>query len=94
MYSFIKSLKTATLENITVFEAMKKNRNVIRRIGRKVISKCIGTTLLTKGLEFNTVVILDAHKFDDHKKLYVAVSRACKSLHIFTDSLIINPYRS
>jgi len=41
---------------------MKKQKNILRRIGRKIFGKCMGTTLLTKGLEFDTVVILNAHK--------------------------------
>lgn len=94
MFSYLKALKIASLENLEVIEAMRRNRNVIRRLGRKVLARCIGTTLLTKGLEFDVVVILDAHKFDSHKKLYVAISRACKSLHIFTNSLVLSPYRN
>lgn len=83
--SFLRSLKDAGQSNISVCEAMKKGRNFIRRYGRKVHGKCIGTTLLTKGLEFDTVVILDAHRFDCPKHLYVALTRCCKKLIIFTE---------
>ena len=31
-------------------------------MGRKIERKCIGTTLLTKGLEFDTVVLIEADK--------------------------------
>ncbi|MFV1977526.1 MAG: hypothetical protein ACC651_17435 [Candidatus Scalindua sp.] len=44
-------------------------------MGRKIKGKCIGTTLLTKGLEFDTVAILNARKFDCPKNLYVALTR-------------------
>lgn len=91
--SFISVLKLAASEKITVYEAMKKNRNTIRHIGRKVFGKCIGTTLLTKGLEFDTVVILDAHKFDCPKHLYVALTRCCKNLIIFSAKTSLAPYR-
>ena len=60
-------------------------KNVIRRCGRKIEGKCIGTTLLTKGLEFDAVVILQADKFEDARNFYVAISRACKELVIFTE---------
>lgn len=89
---FCSALKSAASENITVYEAMKRNRNIIRRVGRKVVGKCIGTTLLTKGLEFDTVVIIDAHKFSCPKHLYVALTRCCKNLIIFTADDTLSPY--
>jgi len=91
-YSYLSSLKQADIENITVYDAMKDNRNRIRRSGRKVHGKCLGTTLLTKGLEFDTVVLLDADKFDSPEHLYVALSRCCKKLIIFTQTLTLSPY--
>ncbi|MCD8290693.1 MAG: hypothetical protein LUC91_04225, partial [Prevotella sp.] len=72
--------------NITMFEAMKILKARIRHQGRKIYGRCIGSTLLTKGLEFDTVIVLDADKFEDEKNFYVAISRACKNLIIITDS--------
>jgi DNA helicase-2/ATP-dependent DNA helicase PcrA len=69
----------------TVYENMVAHKNKIRMSGRKVDGKCIGTTLLTKGLEFDTVVVLDAHLFEDKRNFYVAISRACKQLYIITE---------
>ena len=71
---------------------MKNIRNVKRRMGRKIVGKCIGTTLLTKGLEFDTVAILNTHKFNCPKNLYVALTRASKRLIIFTTNRILSPY--
>ncbi len=85
IFSFLKSLKEASHSNVSVYDSMKNSRNTIRRSGRKVHGKCIGTTLLTKGLEFDTVAILDAHKFECPKNLYVALTRCCKKLIIFTE---------
>lgn len=92
LYDLQNALQTAHNENITVYEAMKKNRDIIRRVGRKVKGKCIGTTLLTKGLEFDTVIVLNAHKFEDPRNFYVAITRACKKLIIFSENKILNPY--
>ncbi|MCX6150086.1 MAG: AAA family ATPase [Ignavibacteriales bacterium] len=89
--SLTESLEIAETKNICVFEAMKLLRNTTRRIGRKIYGKCIGTTLLTKGLEFDTVAILNAQKFKCPKNLYVALTRACKRLIIFTDSTTLSP---
>jgi len=82
--SIVKALNDSINENLTVYEAMKAYKNIVRRVGRKVHGKCIGTTLLTKGLEFDTVAILDVHKFDCPKHLYVALTRCCKNLVLFT----------
>jgi DNA helicase-2/ATP-dependent DNA helicase PcrA len=83
------ALIEAKSESLTVLEAMKKRRNKIRVIGRKVYGKCIGTTLLTKGLEFETVVILNAHTFDCPKHLYVALTRASKRLIVISEQNIL-----
>lgn len=85
MYSLQRALNEASVNSETVNESMVIKRNQIRRLGRKVFGRCIGTTLLTKGLEFDTVVILNAHKFDDPKHLYVALTRASKNLVVISE---------
>ena len=92
-YTFCKALVEAEIEKISVFESMNNKRNMTRRIGKKIYGRCIGTTLLTKGLEFDTVAILNAHKFDCPKHLYVALTRACKRLIIFSNTKELNPYK-
>jgi superfamily I DNA/RNA helicase len=93
LYSLMNALEQAILCGTSVNDAMMEQRNRIRRYGRKVKGKCLGTTLLTKGLEFDTVVILDAHNFDCPKHLYVAITRACKKLVIFTENTTLSPYK-
>lgn len=90
--SLSKSMEDAYRSKITVLEAMRNHRNGIRRIGRKMYGKCVGTTLLTKGLEFDTVIILDAEKFKDPRNFYVAISRCIKRLVIFAEDSKLNPY--
>jgi hypothetical protein len=91
--TFCKALEDAEIQSISVLESMNNKRNMTRRIGRKIYGRCIGTTLLTKGLEFDTVAILNAHKFECPKHLYVAMTRASKRLIIFTDKPNLNPYK-
>lgn len=74
----------AESEGIPLYEAMTQLKNNIRHVGRKIEGRCIGTTLLTKGLEFDTVVLYEAHKFTDAKNFYVAISRARKKLVLIT----------
>lgn len=85
-----KSFEEASIENISALEAMKRRRNRLRQSGRRTSGAFFGSTLLTKGLEFDTVTILDAHKFTCPKHFYVAASRACKRLIIFSKSPIID----
>ena len=92
LHDMLKALETAHIENITVYNAMKKNRDILRRIGRRVTGRCIGSTLLTKGLEFDTVIVLNAHKYKDPKNFYVAITRASKKLIIISQTNIIHPY--
>lgn len=91
--SILKSLDASRVEDISVYAAIKNHHNMMRRVGRKIEGKCIGTTLLTKGLEFDTVAILDAHKFDSPKHLYVALTRCRKKLVIFSENAILSPYK-
>lgn len=87
-----KALEQAEHRGISVYEAMKEIRNIKRRMGRKVGGRCIGTTLLTKGLEFDTVAVLDVHNFTCPKNFYVAITRARRRLIIFTNNKILSPY--
>ncbi len=76
----------AIMNKLSMTESMKLLKSRIRHQGRRIDRYCIGTTLLTKGLEFDTVVIWDAHKFDNPKDFYVAISRARKHLYIMTET--------
>ena len=84
--SILRAVETAQLEKTSITEAMEAHRNNLRRSGRKCYGKFVGTTLLTKGLEFDTVVILDAHTIKCPMHLYVAMTRACKRLIVFTQA--------
>lgn len=83
-------LKKAIIEAInkhcTVEEAMNLIHNRRKHVGRFVPNKCLGTTLLTKGLEFDHVILLDAHKIIDKNNFYVAITRGCKSLTIISET--------
>jgi len=88
----VKALELAYTEGNTVYESMKKNRDILRRVGRNIKGKCIGTTLLTKGLEFDVVIVLNTHLFTNPKHLYVALTRASKKLIVISQNSILNPY--
>lgn len=89
--SMLNALVIASDNELTVLESMKQIRNKTRIVGRSVQGRCIGTTLLTKGLEFDTVLLLDADKMESPKHLYVAFTRAKKRLIVVAKSSIIQP---
>jgi DNA helicase-2/ATP-dependent DNA helicase PcrA len=94
LWDLCDALERAESNSTSVYEEMKEVRNRKRRGGRRISGRCIGTTLLTKGLEFETVAVLDAHNFKCRKNFYVAITRACKKLIIFTNSKVLSPYPS
>ena len=77
---------------LTASEAIVRNRNILRRKGRKIMQKSMGTTLLTKGLEFGDVVVLNAQQFNSPKHLYVALTRCSERLVVVSDTAILHPY--
>lgn len=89
----LSSLENSIAHKNTVYEAMKEIKYKQKLVGRKVEGKYIGTTLLTKGLEFDTVVILGADKMDVNN-LYVAMTRACKKLILVSESDVLMPWQN
>lgn len=90
--SLLKAIDISFMNGISVLEGMREQRNIIRRVGRRVEGRHIGTTLLTKGLEFDVVVVLDAHKFKSPKHLYVALTRCRKKLVVIANNSSLKPY--
>lgn len=91
LHDICKALRDADRLGVSAAESIERNRNILRRKGRKIQGKVIGTTLLTKGLEFDTVVVLNAHRFNDKRHLYVALTRCCKRLIVISNNHILNP---
>lgn len=56
------------------------------------MQKSIGTTLLTKGLEFCDVVVLNAQQINDPKHLYVALTRCSERFVVISNSAVLHPY--
>ena len=90
--SLYKAIDIARSNCTSVLDGMIEQRNNVRRYGREIEGRHIGTTLLTKGLEFDTVVVLNAHKFNSAKNLYVAFTRCRKRLVVFSENSILSPY--
>lgn len=61
-----------------------------RRMGRPRPRLTVSRPLLVKGLEFEHVVILDAGELQTDKLFYVAITRASKSVTVFSKNPIVD----
>ena len=76
---------------LSLTEAAEKYHSEFRHKGRPVgRRRLIGTTLLVKGLEFDHAIVLDAESLSK-KELYVALTRAARSLTIISTTPVLNP---
>ncbi len=71
-------------------EGAIRTRDRTRRAGRAPGRYVISRTLLVKGLEFDHTVVLDANALD-RKNLYVALTRASRSLTVLGTSPVLDP---
>jgi DNA helicase IV len=63
-------------------EELAKARDAVRHSGRRERRHIISRTLLVKGLEYDHVLIADIARHLQVNDLYVALTRARKSIHI------------
>jgi len=71
-------------------DAAMRTRDRTSRTGRALGRYVISRTLLVKGLEFDHVIVLDGNALD-RKNLYVALTRASRSLTILGTSSVLDP---
>jgi hypothetical protein len=64
---------------------LAKARGSLRHAGRRERRRIISRTLLVKGLEYDHVIIADAGNHAEVNDLYVALTRARKSIHILAN---------
>lgn len=78
-----------------LIEELAKVREVLRYAGRRERRRIISRTLLVKGLEYDHVIIADVNQHARTNDLYVALSRARKSVTILgasdTVELLLSP---
>jgi superfamily I DNA/RNA helicase len=85
-----KSTKQAVATYLDKFPeiTLEEAGRIIRRklsFGGRNYKRIVSTTLLTKGLEYDTVIILKSNEFKNINDLYVAMSRAKKELLIINE---------
>ncbi len=80
-------------DHSVLLEELAKAREVLRYAGRRERKRIISRTLLVKGLEYDHVIIADVTKHAQVNDLYVALSRARKTVTILStrDHLVLRP---
>ncbi len=76
----------------TFEEAAIQTRRELAQVGRRLPKALVSTTLLVKGLEFDHAIVFAEGL--DRRNLYVAITRASKSLTIISKSQVIPPAKS
>jgi len=84
------ALTTAAQGHCTFAEAVAQAREHNRHIGRPMIRRAVGSTLLLKGLEADTAVILNPEVMDA-RHLYVALTRGARKLVVCARTPILTP---
>lgn len=89
--AMIEALKRAAARpGLSLQDAAVAIREQHRAIGRSLPTRAVGSTLLLKGLEAEHAVILDADAMNP-RHLYVALSRASKTVTVISASKILTP---
>jgi hypothetical protein len=67
-------------------EELGRVRDRLRHSGRRPVTRVVSRTTLIKGLEYDHVIISDLDRLNDHCNLYVALTRARKTITLIGSS--------
>lgn len=76
----IKAIESCILNGSSPVEELMRLRDRLRKIGRRPNSRIASRTLLVKGLEYDHVIVANMANMRDPRNLYVALTRAKKSV--------------
>jgi DNA helicase-2/ATP-dependent DNA helicase PcrA len=85
---------SAATPDLTLRDAVWRQRDSSRRNGRHPPRRCLSTPLLVKGLQFDHGVILDAADFQQSEALYVSLTRSSRSLTIIAKNPVLSSTRT
>ncbi|MFM0166886.1 UvrD-helicase domain-containing protein [Paraburkholderia sediminicola] len=86
------ALEIAARTGCTFSQAVTRAREQNRHLGRPAIGRAVGSTLLLKGLEADTAVVLNPGDMNS-RHLYVALTRGARSLVVCSSTPILTPIR-
>ena len=90
--SCVDALQVCVSNGSSLVDATRAVRERYRARGRGLPRRAVGSTLLVKGLEAESVLILDADGLDA-RNLYVAMTRASKHLVVCSSTPVLHPPR-
>ena len=79
-----KAVESASNSGRSTVSELARIRDALRHSGRRPSKRVVSRTVLVKGLEYDHVIIADASHFTSSENLYVALSRARKTLTVFS----------
>lgn len=85
----LEAIATTADNGESAVDNLARRRERLRRTGRRSHSRIASRTLLVKGLEYDHVVIAALGKMRDPRNLYVALSRARKTVTVIGGSSTI-----
>jgi len=83
LYREMQKTIASNLPNEKLENTAWRIRDAARRYGRRIEPRCVSRTLLVKGLEFDHAIVPKADELDT-RNLYVALTRASKSLTVLS----------
>ncbi|MFF0374001.1 UvrD-helicase domain-containing protein [Actinoplanes missouriensis] len=87
-YTVLNALRSTNSGGLPVAEAVTRYRNRTRATGRRDGRYMVSRPMLIKGLEYDHAIVLDAGQHDP-TSLYVALTRARRSLTIISDAPLL-----
>jgi len=87
----LEAVENSLTSDSTPIEELGRIRDRLRRSGRRSHTRIASRTLLVKGLEYDHVIVANLDKMRDPRNLYVALTRARKSVTLIgrTPSIVL-----
>ena len=82
----IKAIGDCIQNDLTPIDEFARVRDRLRKIGREPYKRIASRTLLVKGLEYEHVIVANMTNMCDPRNLYVAMTRASKSVTLIGPS--------
>ncbi|TRZ70473.1 MAG: DNA helicase UvrD [Rhodocyclaceae bacterium] len=84
------AMRVAATGGVTLFDAVLQARERNRHLGRPVLRRAVGSTLLLKGLEADVAIILHPELMDA-TNLYVGLTRGARRLIVCSTTAVLSP---
>jgi AAA domain/UvrD-like helicase C-terminal domain len=84
-----RAIERAAPSGLTTVSSLAQIRDTLRHSGRRPAKRVVSRTVLVKGLEYDHVIVANAGMLTSSRNLYVAMSRARKTLTVFSPASVL-----